>query len=102
MSETGTTTNNGTPKEKPIYEEIVGQFRVAKTEAEMAAIGRKYNLTMTRLSQSENPYDVGNYHAIREAYKYYLKIIKHGSAAFQRSALPGSTARAYRPRRQRG
>lgn len=60
---------------KPIYVRVTEKFRAAKTVADLDRAASEHAADFERLRNSASEFDVGNYHAMREAYKYYRRLI---------------------------
>lgn len=60
-------------KEKPIYIKVVHDgFRQCKSTTELHAVAEKYRDEIVALKTSGGEYDIGIYHSIRNAFKYYM------------------------------
>ena len=62
--------------ERPIYIRVTEAFRSAKTVKQIDAAALKFKPELEVLRLSEDRYDMGNYNSIREAYKYYRRILQ--------------------------
>lgn len=63
-------------KEIPIYVAATEDFRVAKTFTDLQDAARRHDARIRPLRFSGDPKKEGIYWSIRNAYKYYLDIMK--------------------------